>query len=406
MEGVDREIEWLATDESGPAATTVVERSTSRRGLAYGAGLLVVLVVLVVLTRSDDPPEAAAPTTTAPTTTPAESRPTARIVGDGTEVPAGAVRDLTALAGLGLPLEMVVTSPTSDEARLVSVVSADEVRVASLPRLSDLSFDASGRWIAGVSYTRHGEQRRVLWAGEVGGELEPVAVGIRSYAWHDEDGSTIAWTEHGNSVLTSFVLEGAADTIGVELPASGILQGWGHWGYALQSSGAIFSTTIVNPEAELVTLDHPGRFAAFLPGRGALVSGGLAAPTLIDTETGESSPMPGVASDDFVWSVAATDDTEHLLVVPGLRGAPGPGTVLTLDGPVVTEVAMTPTVTDLVLTPDGDGLVLVNQEPADGLAGTIAIVSQDGGRREIRVPDLFPGREWVLTMTGHAGMTG
>ncbi len=399
--GEARGIEWLTADVEDHPASTIIDRRRPRRGLAAAVGAIAVLVVGAVLVTGDDP--GAPPTeevrpTTAPSLPAAPAPPAVRIDADATELPAGARADLTALAGLSVPLELVITSPTSSEAWLVSVPRPEEVRVTAFPRLSDLAFDASGRWLAGVSFTRQGEQRRVLWAGEVGGALEPVAVGIRSFAWHDAVSGLIAWTEPGDPTLVSLDLGSTGSTRHVDLPAAGILQGWGDWGFALQSSPRRFTTSIVSPDGEPVVVDHPGRFAAHLPGSGVLVSGDFGRPEVIDIDSGVVRPVEGLESGDLVWSVAPVSGGHRVLVVPGLGGARTPGTLVALDGTTATDIATTPAITDLAPTPDGDGVVLANQATAgDAARGSIAVYAEDGPS-EALVPDLFDGREWVLAL--------
>ncbi|MEO1060772.1 MAG: hypothetical protein AAFZ07_05090 [Actinomycetota bacterium] len=403
-----RRIEWVASDDAATSSAVIDRRGATRSRWAPVGLAAIALAALAVLAgrTTDDPLADAEPVATTTTTTEAPAggaEPSPPTVSTDTALSAAAVTDLGAVAALGVPLELIVTSPTSDEARLVSIGDDREISVVALPRLSDLTFDASGNWLAGVSYSRHGEQRRILWVGRVGEGLEPVAVGFRSFAWHDTSPGVVAWVDSGSRTVTSLALGAEASPRRTELPAGGLLKGWGDWGYALQSSPRTRTTTIVDEQGRLVVLDQPGRFAAHLPGRGVVISGASGGPVIVDEDRGTVRAIEGLEADEIVWSATTSALGEHLLVVDGSQRTAGAGTLVSLARDGVDDLATTPAVTDLAVTPEGDRIVLVNQAVPDGSEpGTIAVLA-DGEVVEAPVPDFFRGREWVTAISGRRG---
>ncbi|MEL6984315.1 MAG: hypothetical protein AAFO29_17950, partial [Actinomycetota bacterium] len=112
------------------------------------------------------------------------------------------------LSGLGL--QVVVTSPSNGDSVVLRIDGdgsgqgdGGELTIEQVPPLRRFAFDASGQWLAGMSTTENGPQRQVLWAGPVGGDFEPVAIGVRSFSWHDSRPATLAWSDDEQREVTT-----------------------------------------------------------------------------------------------------------------------------------------------------------------------------------------------------------
>ncbi len=398
-------LEFLTVDSSAePVESTVTRRGVDLRVVVVLLGALVAAAFLFRPTASDD----GAAEESVPTTEPSLDDPGLAgldQVGEATTGSSGA-DELSQLSGLGL--RAIVTS-SSDRSSVVLWVSddGDEIVIDEVPALSRFAFDASGQWLAGTSTTENGARRQVLWAGRVGGDFEPVAIGVRSFAWHDSQPATLAWSDDDEPTITTVALADLGPDRAFDAPISGRVAGWGDWGFAISYWNEGSATALLGPSGELIATGLPGRFNGHLPGSGLVLSGARnSEPLLVDAATGDTSGPPWLDADDYVWSLAAAGDdptAAALVGRDGLRADPFAAEVTTVGTTADASgdlLVATEAFTDLTLTADGEWIVLAQQQSVDGDdPGEILAISRSGDTiLRLAVPDLFPGREWVSAL--------
>ena len=398
-------VELLGVDDPSRRTAIVSEGSVTSGGLRSplvlaGVGAVVLAVAAVVLAwPGTADPSAGPPSTTDAVPVPSTGPPP-------TEPPSVEERAAT-LAGLGVPLRAVITSTARSEAVLVEVDCHGEVVMGEVPPLAGYAFDRSGRWLAGMSYSRVGPRRPVLWVGPVDGELEPVEVGAQGFAWNDQEPGRLAWVSGQSGQVLTVDLEAPAEPEPLPVPVEGRLRGWGPWGYALQTSNRSITTTFLDPSLQVRLADLPGRFVGPTADGRLLLSGGAASPLAVDPIGWTTAAVPWLAPTDHVWRLAVSDDHSHQLALVGKGGigaVPFRGEVTRVSGPPRAAVlATTDAMTDLVWTEEGDGVVWVSQSAAaddDGVFTLRALAGDavDHADIEVPVPDVLPGREWVAAL--------
>jgi hypothetical protein len=310
------------------------------------------------------------------------------------------------LSGLGL--RAVVTSSSHGNSVLLELADDGEgVTVQDVPALRRFAFDASGQWLAGMSTTEHGSMRQVLWAGPVGGDFEPVAIGVRSFSWHDSMPATLAWSGDDQRELTTVGLTTDDPEVVFETPERGRIRGWGVWGFALNYWNDGSNTALLSQSGDLIVSDLPGRFNGTLADGRVILSGSPAShPLLVDPQTGQATTAAWLGPSDYVWSLATATDgpTAALVSQEGVRADPFSAQVTVIDvavgeadDPLLTLDAFT----NLALSTDGEWIVLARQQDlaADQPSEILALNSRTGRTHRVAVPDLFDGREWVSALS-------
>ncbi|MEL7210616.1 MAG: hypothetical protein AAGK32_20680, partial [Actinomycetota bacterium] len=181
------------------------------------------------------------------------------------ELTGGDLGGVTGARLAGLRLQVVVTSPSHGDS-VVLRVDGDELLIEEVPSLDRFAFDASGQWLAGMSTSENGPRRQVLWAGPIGGDFEPVAVGVRTFSWHDSQPAALAWSNEGQSEVTTVGLTSSEPDRVFKTPVRGRIRGWGDWGFAINYWDEGSATALLSRAGELIAADLPGRFNGNLPG--------------------------------------------------------------------------------------------------------------------------------------------
>lgn len=392
------EIELI--DELGVAPAVAERKETIRSQRPRWVEALVVVAMFsaglwwLSSSRSATPAEPAAPTSTAPSSS-TDDRDLAEV---GPSLAPG-------LEQLGDQRILVVVSDRSGtESQLISM-TAGAADVTELPPLNNFVFDASGRWLAGTSLSRLTEVQEILWVAPVGGVFEPVAIDVRGFAWHDEDPGRIAWTTEERTSVRSLDFEGPtnfAEQEVLELPIAGALRGWGSWGYAMVTSFRVRASAVVDPQGELLLEEVPGVYAGRWHDGRLLFSGGSSSSIFMDVATWSTEVVPFLDEDDYVWTLAASEDETVVLVGErGVRSAPFDGSVVrSVNGITGSTAAAASAYTRLAWLEDA--VVFADQEVlaeagASDRAG-LTILTSDDRRIELLLPDVFDERVWIAAI--------
>ncbi|MEM9130836.1 MAG: hypothetical protein AAF962_03970 [Actinomycetota bacterium] len=341
----------------------------------------------------DAPPEVPAPTTVPPQPTP-----------DAAVLPApvGVEPDLAPAAAP--VLNAVVSSPTGGGTLLVTMADNGSSEVSDLPNLARFAFDTSGQWIAGISMGTLGERPETLWVGRVGTPMEPVAVDIASYSWHDERPGELAWTQDDDrSQVYTLSLNGGIDTE-VErnqLETEGRLRGWGDWGYAVETWTRGRVTAVLDAEG-LVLQELVGRYRGRLADGDLIFSGGSSAPLRFSPSTGSLTTVPWLKGEDDVSSLVITPDgtsTVAFISRGGLLSEPMTGEVVVVSADEAVTVGHLSGFTTIALGADGAILLVEQYAGGDTAEPAQFTVLVDGATDWASpVPDVFQGREWVVAL--------
>lgn len=298
----------------------------------------------------------------------------------------------------------VLTSPTGQGARLVTMTldgpGTGEVTVDELPALGSFAFDASGQWLAGLGTGSLADRHRTLWVGPVGGPLEPLAVGLRSFAWHDEQPGVIGWSVRDQPEVVVATLDRSAPAQLRSLPIEGRLRGLGEWGMAIETSFRDFATALV---------DHDGQLLAHLPGRyrgrladGDLVLGGGEGPPLrYSVDDGRAVDIPWLADDDDLWALQpdpAAGETIALVTRDGNLARPLRAEVIRIDATGATIEGRLDALSPVGVSQDGRILVARQATDDPGDRGALEVVGSHG-EEAVALPDVFAGTEWVAALT-------
>lgn len=389
------EIELLEST-AGSDAPDYHEVGTSppRRLLGLLAVALLGLGLWLITSGPDAPPEAAPPTTAAPTDSPDEA---GFLAPAGAELEAG---DDTA----ELVVNAVVSSPTGSGNLLVSIADNGSSEVSDLPNLARFAFDTSGQWLAGIGVGTVGERPETLWVGRVGGPMEPIAVDIASYSWHDERPGQLAWTQDDDrSEVHTLNLNGGVDTEIARNPldTAGRLRGWGDWGYTIETWTRGRVTAVVDPEG-VVLQELVGRYRGRLADGHLIFSGGASAPLRYSPATGSLMTVPWLDGEDDVSSLVITPDgraTVAFVSRGGLLSEPMTGEVVVVSAGEAVTVGHLSGFTSIALGADG-AILLVEQDAGGNLAEPARFTVLVDGATDWAspVPDVFEGREWVVAL--------
>lgn len=208
------------------------------------------------------------------------------------------------------PISLVVTRHNGEPPMRVDVDEEVRVDVTALAGLRSFAVDASGTWLAALSYSSQLGRIRTLWVGPVAGELAPVAVDVRGFAWHDTRPGQLAFGARpaGGAVHSLFALHlSHVRPRPIEIAeSSGWVQDWGDWGFVVRSSGTGSSFDVLDPDGRIWLEQQRGLSAGVIPDVGLLVTswGSQSKPVVIDLENGESGPLASLGDAQHVWNLA------------------------------------------------------------------------------------------------------
>lgn len=393
----ESDVELLESSDGPPAPEFHrVATSTPRTVVALLGAVVVGAVAWLIASSIDAEPESAAPTTVAPATTIPD-------VEAGGDAEGETTTSQTIVAADDVVLNAVVSSPTGGGAWLVTMGDNGRSDVVDLPDLADFSFDSSGEWIAGIAMGTRLDRPLTLWAGRVGTPMEPIAVDVASYAWHDERPGELAWTDVDRSEVVSLDLRQGldAEVTTRQLETAGRLRGWGSWGYAIETWADGHRTAVVDPDG-VVLEDLVGQFRGRLADGDLVVAGGPPSPVRYSPSTDSSSPVSWLNGGDDVSSLIVTPDGDSTVafVVRGNEAPrPSSGEVLVVSAEEVITVGLLDGSTTIALDDDGT-IALVDQDPSGqgDEPGRFTLLVDGAAAWSSPVPDVFLGREWVVAL--------
>lgn len=198
-------------------------------------------------------------------------------------------------------------------------------------------FDSSGRWIA--STTDVPDREGTLLSMGITSSFRPLVSGVTSFAWHDADPGTLAFTQVAEGTTSVWatrpdrrpfpVIDGLPDLVTV--------QSWGEWGFALQDPGSTQILLYNGSGEQRATLSgvahgsHPSGWIAAFDDDLMLVSAGggvsrlqvdLAPPgAILNVELSPDRSKVAVRGEDGL--LLADADTGQALEFHPLRGQNG-----------------------------------------------------------------------------------
>jgi hypothetical protein len=316
-----------------------------------------------------------------------------------------AVPTLAELSGLDHDLVVAVTSPVGDPGRVLRWAVDAPAPVIDDTDLRSTTLDPSGTWVAGLRSIRGTDGGAVLWAGPVGGPLEPVDVAVSGFAWHDSRPAQLAWSRRrfGTSLVTVVELDRphphrSTLTIGLRQR----LRSWGEWGFVLGEPGSTYRTTVLDRRGRVVVDAIDGYVTAPIPAVGLLNSRIEQPPAPIAVLDGAGDRQGALSAGrfgEFAWAVAPAPGGDasavHLVRGPPRSRHDG-GRVVVLD-----HDGRTSHILDDVgswaaprWSPDGTRLVFARQTST--AAAMITVYDRrDGTERSFSLPGLRPSRDWV-----------
>lgn len=237
--------------------------------------------------------------------------------------------------------------------------------------------DSSSTWMAAVSENPALPGTETLWAGPIDGELTPVGVEVRGFAWHDTDPGRLAFVTAGSGAVSPQLVElellGARPRTRQIGPVEGWLQMWGEWGYVVRSSRTGLGFTLLDADASAVTdSTYRGSAAGWVEGIGLLATpwGSRGMPVILDPKSGEPSRAPWLAEFQHVWasaqstrsgsaSLVATqvtnfDDRLHEVVIADPIAGDG--------GEILHRISAVGATAALRWSPDGESLFFVRED--------------------------------------------
>lgn len=345
------------TAESGSGVVSATVDTGPSRWLIAAVSVVAVVAGLSLLARAEPGPEEA----TRPTTVPLGQAPT----------PATAAERAAALAALAgdtarvVPgLRLVATNYKGDPPLRI-VTGYEGVRTDELPFADFFGFgiDSGGGMLAALTRPDLRDDNSVLWVGHVDGDLVPLAVGVRGYAWHDTEAGGLAFIadvpgRDGTTLFTLDLGETGSRPVAV-IEVEGLLRMWGDWGFVvgvgLGERASLFD--ILAADGTPVGARQRGSPGGYVAGVGLVFSpsGARGQPVAVDLTTGEVEPVAALADTNFVWAIRSS----------------GPG------GMAAIQATNLETREHAVIVVDGAGAV-VSELPAVG--APVSMIWTDGGR--------------------------
>lgn len=401
MSGTGAEPEWLDAETGGQESIRTVSRARTTGGtrpvaILAGLALLGLLASLVIADRGDEP--------ATPDVSEREQPADEERASPGPAVPAVADGDPTAaltaeLDSLGTVFRMVLSPRTGDGSVLLTIDPDAGSSVTPLPDLSRFEFDDTGEWLAGLSVTRWGDRRRVLWAGPAGGPMEPLAFDILTFAWHADQPGVIAFTGTDRTAVSVMDLNRNEPAATFTLPVQGRIRGWGNWGFAVETSPRASTTAIVGTEGSVLIDGLPGRFRGTLhDGRIVLSGRRHMLPFAVDPSTAQITPIDGVEPSDFVWRIADAEGSDRAVAIvshSGLEGARFDGSVYSIDaGGKLDHVGEVYAFTDVDISADGTIAIFAQQADGHRSASINGLIGDD-----LTVVPLSSSGGWVAAIS-------
>lgn len=399
MSGTGAEPQWLDAGTGEDESVRTVSRvrtSGASRPVAIFAGLALIglLASLVIADRVDEPAE------------PERSNPTEPAEDDRSSPPpaspaTGASASLPAeLESLGTVFRMVIKPRAAHDGSVLLTIDPEVgSSVTALPDLSRFEFDDTGEWLAGLSVTRWGDRRRVLWAGAAGGSMEPLAFEISTFAWNGDQPGLIAFTGTDRTAVSIMDLNRNEPAATFALPVQGRIRGWGNWGFAVETSPRSFTTAIVGPDGSVVIDGLPGTFRGTLQDGRIVLSGRRhMLPFAVDPSTGQITRIDGVGPSDFVWRVAGAEGSDRAVAIvshSGLEGARFDGSIYSIDADGrLDHVGEVYAFTDVDISADGTIAILAQQADGHRSASINALIGD-----ELTTVPLASAGGWVAAIS-------
>ena len=266
----------------------------------------------------------------------------------------------------------------------------------------DFSIDAGGEYLAAFSAPDHGDPDAgwVLWIGSVDGQLEPLATGVRSFAWHDSDRGRMAFVAvapgQDEPRLLTIDLADAQPSLtevpNVSADLAGRLTVWGEWGFVFEGDGS--NVTAVDSAGELVIGEVNGSVIGYLPLLG-LVMAPLDPPrrsmamAVLPSATGEGrdhvdilvTPLEALAGLSLIPDLAV-GGVDGMVAVQAVGDNSEETVVIVLDR-MGAEVARLPAGngrTPITWIDDGRRLAFIDEDRSDGVSLVLYDVADDDVR--------------------------
>lgn len=380
MSGTGAEPQWLDAGTGEDQSVRTVSRvrtSGASRPVAILAGLVLIglLASLVIADRVDEPAEPERSNPTEPADDERSSPPSAS--------PAtGASARLTAEPdSIGTVFRMVIKPRAVGDGSVLLTIDPDAgSSVTPLPDLSRFEFDATGAWLAGLSVTRWGDQRRVLSGGPAGRSLEPLAFDVMAFAWHDTEPGLIAFSGPDRNSVSVMDLTRNEPARTVALPVEGVVGGWGDWGFAVETSSP--TTAIVAPDGMLLHDGIPGAYRGTSPD-GRLVMRGRrrGVSFAVDPVNGRTDRLDSLRTDAFVWRIVDAGGSDRAVAYvsrSALRGDRYRGSIYSIDaGGRLDHVGAVYAIADVDISADATIAIFAQRAKGNRSASINALIGDE-----------------------------
>lgn len=180
-----------------------------------------------------------------------------------------------------------------------------------MPQGQDVVVDVTGDYYA--MSTPLPDLEGVLLSMGRTNDVRPVRTGVTSYAWHDSEGGTLAYTteEDDGWHLYTITQRFAPEEVTTSGYPGGTVVAWGAWGYVIQSSDDTVLLTASGEfkgiEAGKAIASHPSGWNLVVDDRFKLVSSGGGV-RLLDLPEHRGSLLAGAISPDRSRVAVAGDD--------------------------------------------------------------------------------------------------
>ncbi|KAG1648319.1 50S ribosomal protein L3 [Nymphon striatum] len=298
-----------------------------------------------------------------------------RIAPSDTVEPVAAGLNMSDLARTMLaPVTIVATDLVTGEALILRSAEGGSVDAEQLRGLQSFALDSSGEWLAAMGDGSPGFDLGSLWIGPLGGDLERLATGVGTFAWHDSSPQEMAVLSDpvtGQAQIVTFrVPNPHAESVRLRPTRSrvGALEAWGKWGYAVRLSPGAPTFDIVTPSFAMLAANQPGRLVGTVQGSRIMYSpnGDTGRPLMINSDSGIVYPIGALLEPQRVWNIAE-GGLDGLVAVQTSNHATGLDSTLVVDGTVIlAELDASAGVRPMQWDPSGTQLYTMSQEPDVG----------------------------------------
>lgn len=305
------DIEWVHTD--GPARTI---DGAEPRTIPAGVGLFALVVLLIgalgltVRARASDAPLAGADEATSGVPHADQSNDDQIVLRAPLAIPVASSREQALLAQAAGTTLLVTRHDGGSPFRATLDERGRLVVLDELKGLRRFAVDSSGSWMAAVSDNPALVGTETLWAGPIDGELTPVGVEVRGFAWHDTEPGRLGFITGRAGADTPQLVDvdlfGARPRVREVAPAQGWLHLWGDWGYVVRASRTGLGFTILDPQAEPVVESYRGIASGWVDGQGVLATpwGSRSKPVIFGAAASEPTDVPWLTEFQHVWASA------------------------------------------------------------------------------------------------------